>query len=275
LAPATIFRHKQESPLKYLLVTSDDFGMTHSINRGIEEALQRGVVGATNLMVPCPWFSDAARRAREGKLPAGIHLTLTCEWDLYRWRPLTESPHLRALDGGMHRSYAALPESLEPGEIRAEFEAQLAALRLSGVEPTHVDTHMMASASVSPTEKKVKAVVESFCADHGLIYTYATRADGSLRYFETETHFSPLSEEESSRRLSTLGEGIHHLISHCAIASEEQRSLCSETEPGYAWAEEYRVKDHLILTSPAFRNFVERLGFVLLDMRTFLGLVSS
>lgn len=261
--------------MKYLLVTSDDFGMTHSINRGIEEALQRGIVGATNLMVPCPWFSDAARRTREGKLPAGIHLTLTCEWDRYRWRPLTESQNLRAADGCMHRSYAALPDQLESREIRAEFEAQLAALRGQGVEPTHVDTHMMASGSGSPMEARVKSVVESFCADHGLIYTYATRADGSLRYFDTETHFSPLPEEESTRRLSSLDEGIHHLISHCAIASEEQRSLCSPSEPGYLWAEEYRVKDHRILTSPVFRQFVQGLGFVLLDMRTFLELVSS
>lgn len=260
--------------MKYLLVTSDDFGMTHSINRGIEEALMMGVVGATNLMVPCPWFSDAARRTRAGKLPAGIHLTLTCEWDLYRWRPLTKSPRLSARDGCMHRSYAALPEDLEAGEIREEYEAQLAALRNQGVEPTHVDTHMMASVSGSEMEARVKEVVESFCTDHGLIYTYATRADGSLRYFDTETHFTPLSQEESSRRLSTLGEGIHHVISHCALASEEQRSLCSPTDPGYSWAEEYRVKDHRILTSVEFRKFVEALGFVLLDMPAFMKLVS-
>lgn len=256
--------------MKSLLITSDDFGMTLSVNRGIEEAFLRGVVGASNLMVPCPWFPDAVRRVLQHQLPVGIHLTLTCEWDLYRWRPLTDSSLLRAADGGMPKSFAELSNELTEDVIRREFDAQLAELRRSGVEPTHVDTHMLASLSDSPTERKVKGVVRELCAAEGLIYTYDRSKDGHLLHFSSETMFSPLSALELRETLKSLGDGVHHVISHCALDGDDLGALCSEESPARAWARDYRVKDHDTLTAPNFREFLKEQGFVLLDMREFL-----
>src|SRR5690606_18984699 len=174
--------------MKALLVTSDDFGMTLSVNEGIEQALRFGIVGSTNLMVPCPWFSDAVRRVREGNFPVGIHLTLTSEWDNYRWRPLTSSARLRAAGGCMHALIERIPADISDEEIRVEFDAQMSELRRQGIEPTHVDTHMIASASSSPLELQVKRVVRKLCEDEGLIYTYDTDSQGKLRHFGSETH---------------------------------------------------------------------------------------
>lgn len=256
--------------MKYLLITSDDFGMTLSINQGIEEAISAGLVGATNLMVPTPWFADAVRRVKAHSLPAGIHLTLTCEWDLYRWRSLSGCAHLKAVDGNLHSSFADIPDALTPAEIRAEFDAQLSELRRCGVEPTHVDTHMIASMSSSPMELRVKAVVEELCRDEGLIYTYSTRADGSLRYFTSETMFSPMSVEELMARMSEMRDGVHHVISHCATDGTDLASLSSP--PGSPWAREYRVKDHRALMSEEMRRFVSEQGFEVLTMPRFLAL---
>ncbi len=258
--------------MKYLLVTSDDFGMTLSVNRGIEEAMLRGVVGATNVMVPCPWFSDAVLRVKEHALPVGIHLTLTCEWDLYRWRPLTDALTLRTLDGGMPVSFEAFSDLLSETEIRAEFDAQLRELRRRGIEPTHVDTHMIASQSNSATELKVKSVVRELCAREGLIYTYDRNPDGSLRYFSSETLFSPLETADLKERLGQLNQGIHHVISHCAIPGDDLDAVCSEDSPARPWAREYRVKDYETLTDSGFRKFIDEQGFTLLDMHEFLRL---
>lgn len=261
--------------MKAILFTSDDFGMTLSINHGIVDAWQRGVVGATNLMVPCPWFSDAVQRARAGRIPVGIHLTITCEWERYRWRPLTESPRLRAADGGMPRAYADLPSDLGESEIRAEFDAQLRALRAAGVEPTHVDSHMISSESSAPMELRVKRVIGRLCEDEGLIYTYARGVDGKLEHFDSEMLFSPVSRERLFEYLSGLGEGVHHVITHCALASEEQSSLTNPDSPNHAWAEEYRIKDHATLTDPELRRFLEEHGFAIVDMHRFLQIDSE
>ena len=41
-------------------------------------------------MAPCPWFLEAADLARQHpELDLGIHLTLTSEWQYYRWRPVS------------------------------------------------------------------------------------------------------------------------------------------------------------------------------------------
>lgn len=253
--------------MKAILITSDDFGMALAVNQGIEEALRFGIVGATNLMVPCPWFSDAVKRVRQNHFSTGIHMTLTCEWDSYRWRPLTSSPHLRAEDGCMHRSFEQIPLAITAEEIRREFDAQLLELRRCGIEPTHVDTHMIASASDSPMELRVKEVVMSLCRDEKLIYTYETSSDGRLKYFDSEILASPLSATELRDAIASRGEGIHHVITHCGVAGLELAQLSSMSDP---WALEYRVKDHALLTGLEFRSFLEQQGFRILSMKEFI-----
>ena len=51
-----------------------------------------GLATTGSVMVPCPWFPEIARIARERPdMDLGGHLTLTSEWDDFRWRPLTGS----------------------------------------------------------------------------------------------------------------------------------------------------------------------------------------
>jgi len=136
--------------LKRLLVTSDDFGMCHAINVGTLRAMTAGIVRSTNLMAPCPWFEEAARLCREHRLPAGVHLTLTCEWDQLRWRPLTEAASLRDSRGYFFASHESLESHALEADIRREFAAQVAWVRAAGVEPTHLDLHMMPGRTTGP-----------------------------------------------------------------------------------------------------------------------------
>ena len=46
------------------VVHADDIGMCHAANEGAFDALANGVVSCGSIMVPCPWFRDAAERAR-------------------------------------------------------------------------------------------------------------------------------------------------------------------------------------------------------------------
>ena len=43
---------------------TDDIGMSHAANVGAFAALDAGPATCGSVMVPCPWFEDAAERAQ-------------------------------------------------------------------------------------------------------------------------------------------------------------------------------------------------------------------
>lgn len=63
---------------RLLIVNGDDLGVCHAANVGTFEAMDRGIMTAASLMIPCPWAYDACAylRAHPG-LDVGIHLTFT------------------------------------------------------------------------------------------------------------------------------------------------------------------------------------------------------
>ena len=50
--------------MKYLIVNADDFGASHGINRGIQEAHQRGILTSTSLLVNAAVSREAAELSR-------------------------------------------------------------------------------------------------------------------------------------------------------------------------------------------------------------------
>src|SRR5438105_4031927 len=76
-----------------LLVRGDDMGSTHAANLACIDSYQKGIMRSTEIMVPCPWFEHACSLLNENKaLDVGVHLVLTSEWSMYKWRPLTQCP---------------------------------------------------------------------------------------------------------------------------------------------------------------------------------------
>ena len=62
---------------RLLIVTADDFGLSHGVNRGIVEAHREGILTSTSLMVHRPAAEQAAALARESPaLSVGLHLEL-------------------------------------------------------------------------------------------------------------------------------------------------------------------------------------------------------
>ncbi len=128
------------------IVHADDIGMCHAANEGAFEALSNGPATCGSVMVPCPWFAEAAQRARESPgLDLGVHLTLNSEWKLYRWGPVLgrgEVASLCAPDGAMWRTTHETAEHARPDEARAEMRAQIQIALDAGIDVTHLDAHM-------------------------------------------------------------------------------------------------------------------------------------
>src|SRR5260370_651452 len=88
---------------RLLVIHADDFGMSHSVNRAIEEALEKHWVTSASILVPCPWFPEVARWANaHPDADLGVHLALKSQRTTFRWAPVSAQPkgsRLLAPDG--------------------------------------------------------------------------------------------------------------------------------------------------------------------------------
>jgi predicted glycoside hydrolase/deacetylase ChbG (UPF0249 family) len=129
---------------RLLIVHLDDLGMLHAVNAAAVLAFETGVANSGSLMVPCPWFAEAAAYARaHPHLDLGLHLTFTSERPSYRWGPVlgpVAVPSLVDGDGYFPTAWDAT-RPVHLGELEAELRAQLDRARLLGVRPTHLDCH--------------------------------------------------------------------------------------------------------------------------------------
>jgi hypothetical protein len=127
----------------------DDVGMCHGANRGFLDLAERGFVTCGSVMVPCPWFREIPEAAAaDPALDLGVHLTLTSEWEHYRWAPISTVSRASGLiddDGFFWRDVASLRRHLVPEAAEAELRAQIERARAAGINPTHIDAHMAAA----------------------------------------------------------------------------------------------------------------------------------
>ncbi len=130
---------------KVVILHVDDMGMSYDSNLGGIRAMEEGVANSVSVMMTCPWVPGFVRYLKEHpKTDAGLHLTLTSEWQDYRWPPLTgtAAPNLLDEEGCLWHSVEALAQHATPDDVEREFESQLVRARRMGFEPTHFDTHM-------------------------------------------------------------------------------------------------------------------------------------
>lgn len=124
----------------------DDVGMSHSSNLGATEAVENGVATSWAIMMPCPWVPEIARYLKEHpNVDSGLHLTLTSEWQLYRWGPLagkSQVPGLVDPEGCLWRGVADVVSHATADEIEREIRAQIERAETLGLPVTHLDSHM-------------------------------------------------------------------------------------------------------------------------------------
>ena len=133
---------------KLLILNADDLAVSHSENVASFTALERKWVTSGTVMVPCPWFTEVAAYAKSHpSADLGLHLTLTSEWENYRWGPVAGKslvPSLVGPDGYFYPDSEAVVKHAKPREVEIELRAQVDLAKSMGLVPSHLDSHMHA-----------------------------------------------------------------------------------------------------------------------------------
>ncbi|MBN2413457.1 ChbG/HpnK family deacetylase [candidate division KSB1 bacterium] len=136
-----------------LIVRGDDMGFCHSVNLGCIQSYQDGIMTAVEVMVPSPYFLEAAEMLNNNPgLDVGIHLTLNSEWEKIKWGPVTNAPSL--VDENGYFFQMVWPDEAYPpekalgtsawqlNEIEKELRAQIETALQHIPHCTHITPHM-------------------------------------------------------------------------------------------------------------------------------------
>lgn len=136
---------------KLLIIHADDLGVSHSENIASISALEQGPVNSASIMVPCPWFPEIAAYAKaHKKMDFGLHLTLTSEWNYYKWGPVSSRDSVPTLVNKWGYFYSAVDSLGMQGkapEVELELRNQVRKAYKAGIDVTHLDAHMGAAVS--------------------------------------------------------------------------------------------------------------------------------
>jgi len=238
------------------VVHCDDIGMCHAANEGAFAALGSGPATCGSLMVPCPWFREAAARAREHpELDLGVHLTLNAEWEGYRWGPVAGAsavPSLVDAEGCLPRTVEEVVQRAKPEEVAVELRAQVDRALDAGIDVTHLDSHMgtcffppfvdayaeLAEAYgvpvFAPEPREERLAARGLLGAKPLFEKLVARLRSAgvpiLDDFDADSLAFPEGggAEHNARRLKGLPRGVTYLICHPAKGGEELSAVTED-----------------------------------------------
>lgn len=130
---------------RVVVIHADDVGINHASIEAYEELMELGTISCGSVMAHSPWLPEVIRRAKtQDDWDLGVHLAFNCEYESYRWRPLTaQNPEDGLIDENGYFKQSA-PEVMAGGDvaaIKAEMDAQIQLVKDMGLDITHIDTH--------------------------------------------------------------------------------------------------------------------------------------
>jgi predicted glycoside hydrolase/deacetylase ChbG (UPF0249 family) len=223
---------------RYLIVNADDFGQSHSVNGGIMEAHEHGIVTSASLMVRWPAAAEAAVYSRaHPDLSLGLHVDFG-EW-AYR-------------DGHWVSLYQVVPFN-DTAAVAEEVARQLAMFRrLVGKAPTHIDSHQHVHLC-EPLRTVLTAVARELA-----VPLRRCSADVHYRgdFYGQTAHGAPCPDAISVGALinilGTLPPGCTELGCHPGIGDDLDTMYCSE-----------RVEEVKVLCDPRVRTSIAAMGIEL------------
>jgi chitin disaccharide deacetylase len=250
---------------KLLILHGDDLGVAHSVNVASLDALSRGDISSASIMMPTPWVTEVAEYARSHPdADLGVHLTLTSEWQTYRWGSVAPSDRVQSLLD----SSGAFPSDVPPvvahakvAEVEQELRAQVERAHALGIRPTHLDSHMGA---LFTTKDLIGAYIEVAHQYHvpflALRGTLPSGAPVPLAPNDVVPDAIIIAGPDVPRdrwkefylnAIANLKPGLTEIIVHLGHDDAELQAVTVNHEPyGAAW----RQRDYDVVTSAEFKK---------------------
>ena len=282
---------------RVVIIHTDDIGMCQASIAAFEDLWEFGVISSGATMVPCPWFLEAARFARDNPdVDIGVHVTLTSEWDTYRWGPLST----RELNSGMidpegyfFRTSEEAQEHGDPNAVKVEIQTQIERALSNGIPVTHVDTHMGSVASIKfiPSYLQLSAYyglppmimrldkggweamgIDAELAEFAVQMVAQLEEEGvplldrisGLELDQAKTRDERINYAE--KVFGELKSGVTHFIIHPSIDTPELRAITPD------WP--CRVADYEAFMSEEMRKIVKKSGIQVIGYRSLKGLMN-
>lgn len=265
---------------RLLILHADDFGMNHSVNRATSEALENHWITSASILVPCPWFLEAANFAKaHPDADLGIHQALTSEWTTFRWGPVTSKdqvPSLLDSEGHLPSDTPAVAKNAKADQVEKELRAQIDRARSFGIRITHLDTHMTAlfeSPMLFSTYQKVAGevhlpILAARTGEGHAIPSFAKMSSDDI-LIDQVFEMGPGVDAKDwvawyEKQLSPLGSGVYQVILHLAYDDDEMRGATFEHPD---WGSAWRQHDLDMVKSPEFQKFLKDQGFILVGWK--------
>jgi hypothetical protein len=283
---------------RVVILHADDIGSSHSTVAAYADLLAAGVMSSAAVMVPCPWFPATAAFCRQHgddpRLDMGVHLTLNCEWDGYRWGPIsTGDPSSGLLDGEgyFHRREPAVQTGADLHAVEVELRAQIERALAAGIDVTHLDTHML-----TLFHPRLLPVYLRLSQQYRLPAFFLRLDAGQLRRWgyglddaeevaalvrQAEAAGLPLFDHadvmsldrhehrlaEAVERLAQAPPGLTYFLFHPSIDTPELRAFAPD------WRS--RVADYELLASDALRTAVQEAGIHVVGWRAIRDVIGK
>lgn len=131
---------------KLLIIHADDLGVSHSEDSASLHALDEKYVSSASIMVPTPWLTEIANYSKQHpNADLGLHLTLTSEWNAYKWGSVAPRDKVSSLldsQGYFYDNTDSLGKKASVEEVETELRSQIEKALHAGIHITHLDSHM-------------------------------------------------------------------------------------------------------------------------------------
>jgi predicted glycoside hydrolase/deacetylase ChbG (UPF0249 family) len=255
---------------KLLIIHADDLGMCRSENDASIYAMENGMVNSASIMVPCAHFKEiAAYGLANNKADFGVHLTVTSEWEQYKWKPVLPAQRVPSLvdeDGYFHASSAAVNANAHVQDLEQELRAQIEKYISFGLKPTHLDGHMFVIFSNPEFLKIYLQLGREYKLPVLLNEQLIGYFEYNLNDYITENDFvldnlfiaSPGNyeigmSEYYSWVIKNLPIGVNCLLVHTAFNNDEMKAIAGDAYYGSAW----RQMDFDFFTSEYCKQLID------------------
>lgn len=275
---------------RVVIFHADDIGMCHASYAAYVELVDNGLFSSAATMVPCGWFPATAVFCRENQstkpIDMGVHITLTSEWDNFRWSPVAPIQADSGLiddEGYFYRSCSPVQAQAEVETVHQEITAQVERALAAGIDVTHIDSHMgcvfhprLLSTYLQIAQRyRLPALLPRPTMSDEFIHMFGQEGAELMlqQAYELEAANFPLFDnivgmpldrhenrlEDAKQILDDLPAGVHYVLAHPSIDTPELRAIAPD------WRS--RVGDYELFMSDVWRKEIERSGVKVVGWR--------